>query len=202
LGEVQAITLSVVTPLYNEGNELSQWWRTRTRSWANRSVEIIPIDDASVDDTAARLASLVQPGTGIRPVSLSTHEGYSESVRRGIGAAVGQYVVIAEFGALKEIETFEPLLTPLRARSALISVLTRAQPKNLSARLLNWLTRLMFGLRFGIWVSDIVPACWAIRRPFAEQLARELPKVDFFFGAAKISSGQIAEIPIESVRRT
>lgn len=91
-------TLSVVVPAYNEAKTiieiLDQLHRLQFQPPA--TLEIIVVNDASRDETARLVEEYREDYPQVRLLNNSTNLGKSQSVRRGILATTGEYVVIQD----------------------------------------------------------------------------------------------------------
>lgn len=86
--------LSIVMPAYNEGAHIErvvrEWHDVVLRQIAG--AEIIVVNDASTDDTDARLRGLCAEIEGLRVLSLPTNVGHGRAVVAGLDAADGEFV--------------------------------------------------------------------------------------------------------------
>lgn len=127
--------LSVIIPAFNEGArlrrtlpELRRYVESRPRS----SVEIIIVDDGSVDDTAAVVEAMAADWPALRLIGHPMNRGKGAAVRRGILAAVGQYVAFVDADLAAPPGQLNTLVADLA--DADIALLSRALP---GARLLR-----------------------------------------------------------------
>ncbi|WP_084536584.1 glycosyltransferase family 2 protein [Azospirillum halopraeferens] len=91
-----AVRLSVVIPVYNEAeNVIPLLDEIEAALAAHGPFEVVFVDDASDDDTAARLAPRIAASAGGNPVRLVRHvqrSGQSAAVRTGVKAARGTWI--------------------------------------------------------------------------------------------------------------
>ncbi len=80
-------------------------------------VEIIVVDDASADDTAATLTQWCQRDRRIRVVTNDVNVGFGESCNRGAKAAQHDMLVFLNNDTLPQAGWLPPLLAPLRDAS-------------------------------------------------------------------------------------
>lgn len=89
------VTLSVVTPMYNE-REAVDHFVARLRPVLDGlgvTYEVVAVDDGSKDATVARLMQLHEDWAQLRIVSLRRNVGHQTALRAGLQSARGQYVV-------------------------------------------------------------------------------------------------------------
>ncbi|XVU29024.1 glycosyltransferase family 2 protein [Actinoplanes sp. CA-054009] len=89
------VTLSVVTPMYNE-REAVDHFVARLRPVLDAldvTYEVVAVDDGSTDATVARLMRLRADWPRLRVVSLRRNVGHQTALRAGLRAARGAYVV-------------------------------------------------------------------------------------------------------------
>ena len=86
--------LSVVTPAYNEEGNLPRLIAEIVSSLSvlDRPYEIIVVDDASTDESAARLQGLMKDCRSLRVVRMKQRSGQSSALAAGLRHAKGQYI--------------------------------------------------------------------------------------------------------------
>jgi dolichyl-phosphate beta-glucosyltransferase len=118
--------VSVVIPAYNETQRIlptigaiAAYMSARGEPW-----ELIVADDGSTDDTVAVLQQLGL--ANMRVLVADRNGGKGKAVRRGVLAALGDYVLFADADQSTPIEQFELLLDPLLSGRFDISIGSRA----------------------------------------------------------------------------
>jgi polyisoprenyl-phosphate glycosyltransferase len=89
------VTLSVVTPMYNE-REAVDHFVARLRPVLDGlgvTYEVVAVDDGSKDATVGRLMQLREDWGQLRVVSLRRNVGHQTALRAGLASARGEYVV-------------------------------------------------------------------------------------------------------------
>src|SRR6201990_1277007 len=90
-----SVTLSVVTPMYNE-REAVDHFVARLRPVLDGlgvTYEVVAVDDGSADATVARLIELRHDWVGLGVVKLRRTVGHQTALRAGLAASRGEYVV-------------------------------------------------------------------------------------------------------------
>jgi glycosyltransferase involved in cell wall biosynthesis len=90
--------LSVVVPVYNEGDRIGATIRTISEYLASEfpDHEIVAVDDGSADGSAGRLERLAASFPRLRVVQYTPNQGKGVAVRRGLEAATGQWILIVD----------------------------------------------------------------------------------------------------------
>lgn len=89
------VTLSVVTPMYNEREAVDHFvGRLRpVLDGLGVTYEVVAVDDGSRDATVARLMQLREDWAQLRVISLRRNVGHQTALRAGLHSARGEYVV-------------------------------------------------------------------------------------------------------------
>lgn len=124
--------LSVVIPAYNESARISATLE-KIKAYLDKqryASEIIVVDDGSTDDTVALVEAAAGAGAGggvgtIKIIKNTVNSGKGLSVKRGVMASTGEYVLFTDADLSTPIEELEKLLDAL-GRGADIAVGSRA----------------------------------------------------------------------------
>ena len=84
---------SVVVPVFDEGEAAPKLAREIATAFAGQAYEMIFVDDASRDDTKARLVALKAEIPQLRVLGHKKNSGQSRAVRTGVLAARGPIIV-------------------------------------------------------------------------------------------------------------
>jgi glycosyltransferase involved in cell wall biosynthesis len=99
LGVRSCTTVSLVLPMFNEAPCVDQTLATALRILEENftDFEIIVADDASTDDSAARVAVWASRDPRIRLVRLVRNERFGGALRAGLSAAQNEFLVYTDF---------------------------------------------------------------------------------------------------------
>jgi dolichol-phosphate mannosyltransferase len=90
---VSAVLVSVVAPVYNEVETLSEFHRRVTAALAGHDYELVLVNDGSSDGSAELLERLAAEDSHVRPLHLSRNFGHQAAVTAGLEAARGDAAV-------------------------------------------------------------------------------------------------------------
>ncbi len=88
-----APAVSIVVPVFDEAGAVATLAREILAAFADASFEIVFVDDASRDDTLARLKALAKASPRLRVVAHGRNAGQSRAIRSGVLAARAPIVV-------------------------------------------------------------------------------------------------------------
>ncbi|HET6478632.1 MAG TPA: glycosyltransferase family 2 protein, partial [Actinoplanes sp.] len=155
---VSPLTLSVVTPMFNERAAVDHFVaRLRPElDGLNVSYEVVAVDDGSSDATVARLMQLRADWPELRVVSLRRNVGHQTALRAGLRSARGDYVVSIDADLQDPPEAIGEMLATARSEQVDVVYGVRSDRrtdtvfKRNTAGLYYWTMRKMVGP----WVSD------------------------------------------------
>lgn len=125
--------ISVIIPAYNEAPRIA-----RVIGEANQYAdEIVVVDDASTDDTAA-----VAEAAGARVVRQQVNSGYVSAIQTGFRAAQGDVLVTLDADGEFDPADIPDLVAPILSGSASLVLGQRSSIHRPSERFLNWLAGL------------------------------------------------------------
>ncbi len=172
------MTLSVVTPAYNEAQNLPALYEqiVRTMEIVGVSWEWIVVDDHSEDETFAVVRRLAAADSRIRGIRLSRNTGSHLAISCGLRHATGQAVAMLAADLQDPPETVRVMLERWRAGAAVVWAVRRTRPGDRThtrfSALYYWLMRHPVGMKE-------MPArgadCFLIDRVVVEAL-REFPE--------------------------
>jgi dolichol-phosphate mannosyltransferase len=107
--------ISIVVPILNEAGAVVSLAREIAAAFADEIVEIIFVDDASIDDAKARLAALKAERPLLRVLAHARTAGQSRALRTGILAARAPIVVLLDGDGQNDPADAPRLVAMLRA---------------------------------------------------------------------------------------
>jgi glycosyltransferase involved in cell wall biosynthesis len=193
------LSLSVVVPIYNEAESISQLIDTigNTLAKSNLSYEIICVDDGSQDGSTEKLRQLAQSRTDLKAVILRRNYGQTPAMAAGFKYAKGQIIVTLDGDLQNDPADIPLLITKLEEGYDLVSgwrknrrdaALTRLLPSQIA----NW----VIGGVTGVQLHDYGCSLKAYRAELVAdmnlygELHRFLPALAYIEGA------KITEIPV------
>lgn len=131
------VTLSIVVPLYNEGENIQPLYKAITSALDGKidSYEVVLVDDGSKDDTGFLAEVLVEQDPRIRVVRFRRNYGQTAAMAAGIKEARGNVIVTMD-GDLQNDPTDIPMLLSLIEEGHDIAVGWRRKRKDGKARVL------------------------------------------------------------------
>jgi dolichyl-phosphate beta-glucosyltransferase len=157
--------LSIIIPAYNEEKRLGRtlkriqsYFATCSAGLGISDIEVIVVDDGSVDGTAQVVQNCAVEIAGLRLVSNGTNRGKGYSVRHGMSEARGTIALFSDADLSSPIEEAAKLLAAIEASSD-VAIGSRALDRSLiethqslgreiAGRIFNGFVRLLTGLRF------------------------------------------------------
>jgi glycosyltransferase involved in cell wall biosynthesis len=173
--------LSVVIPVFNEVNTVLQVLQ-RVRA-TNLPLEIIIVDDGSVDGTREKLAALV-PADDLRIILHEKNKGKGAALRTGFVQATGTAIVVQDADLEYDPEDFRILIQPIIEDNADVVYGTRFGHNDRPVSPLwhalanRWITR-MTNIRTGCHFSDVETCYKVIRRELLQELTPHLQENRF-----------------------
>jgi len=147
------LKLSVIIPAYNERDTIVEAIR-RVRQ-APLEKEIVVVDDASTDDTAALVEALVGPD--LRLLRQPHNQGKGAAIRRGLAAATGDIVLIQDADLEYDPADYPKLVAPIQSGEAAVVYGTRApefRGMRLPHRIFNWVAALLANILYRAHITD------------------------------------------------
>jgi glycosyltransferase involved in cell wall biosynthesis len=199
-------SLSVFFPAHNESGNIERVVRAALEccSGLTNSLEVIVVDDGSVDNTADLVCKMADQDPRVRLVRHEVNRGYGGALKTGLASASGDYVFYTDADGQFDIAEIDCLI-PLLAQADLVAGyrLHRSDPwhRLLNARLYHLLIRTLFGLN----VRDVDCAFKLLRREMLDRFPLRsegaLISAEFLL-RAQASGYRIAEIGVHHYPRT
>jgi len=150
--------VSIVVPAFNEAARIGESLRT-IETFLKRvpwTAEVLVVDDGSRDDTPAIVSSIQFPG--LRLIRNQTNRGKGHSVKSGVLAAAGEYVLFSDADLSAPIDELEKLLAIAQAQAADVVIGSRAidrsfienhqsRGREVGGMVFNIMVQILLGLR-------------------------------------------------------
>lgn len=148
--ESQTLEISIVVPLYNEEESLSELVDQIKKSLSNRSFELIFIDDGSSDNSWNVIEQLVEVNSEVKGISLGVNQGKSYALQAGFNEVKGQYIVTMDADLQDDPAEIEQMICSLESGYDLVSGWKKKRfdpiSKTIPSKFFNWVTRRAAGI--------------------------------------------------------
>ena len=179
--------LSIVIPTYNEQKTIKELIRYVETVPYPVDYEIIVVDDCSIDRTYEReiLLRLKDNHHHVKLFRNGSNQGKGASVRRGIGYATGDIVIIQDADTEYDPHDIPNVIEPILKGDADVvygsRFLSQSRPEGMSFlsfianKTLTWLTNFLYGTH----LTDMETCYKAVRRSVVHDLALTARRFDF-----------------------
>jgi glycosyltransferase involved in cell wall biosynthesis len=153
--------LSIVIPAYNEEKRLPSTLDAVIGyvGQTGLTVEILVVDDGSLDRTAEIVCAFGQKSSCVRLIQNPGNRGKGYAVRNGMLTASGEWILFSDADLSAPIEECEKLMSAVKRENAAVAIGSRALDRSLirvhqpafreySGRIFNWFMRQCTGLKF------------------------------------------------------
>ena len=148
--ESQTLEISIVGPLYNEEESLSELVDQIKKSLPYRSFEIIFVDDGSSDSSWDVIEQLVEVNSEVKGISLGVNQGKSYALQAGFNEVKGQYIVTMDADLQDDPAEIEQMICSLESGYDLVSGWKKKRfdpiSKTIPSKFFNWVTRRAAGI--------------------------------------------------------
>ena len=147
---VQCSRISLVIPIFNEANGLRGRLK-RIMEAAATEVELIAVDDGSLDSSASELAALAAVDQRVRPLYFTRNFGKEAAIHAGLVAARGDCAIVLDADLQHPPELIPEMIRCWREGFAVVEGVKteRADPNwtaSAQASMFYWLLRRLSGL--------------------------------------------------------
>lgn len=143
--------ITVVIPLYNEEESLSELTNRIQDALESESFEIIFVDDGSDDKSWEKIESLSDEYVFVKGIKLRMNYGKSSALQAGFDAAGGEYVVTMDADLQDDPYEIPEMVNALKAGSDLVSGWKKVRhdpiTKRVPSRFFNAVTRWSTGIQ-------------------------------------------------------
>jgi dolichyl-phosphate beta-glucosyltransferase len=209
----ESIRLSVVIPAYNEQAVIGDTVRRVAAYLESRGDgELIVVDDGSRDETATIVTELAAQHACVRYLANDRNRGKGFTVRNGVLASRGNYVLYTDADLVYPIEGVEPFIEAIE-QGADVAIASRSHPRTLFAlhpRHFSYIhRRYLVGRTYinivnrllGLGVSDTQAGFKCMRRQAAREVFERITLSNFAFDVealyiARLRGFRIVEMPV------
>ena len=206
--------LTVVMPAYNEIETIDEIV-SRVQA-VPIDKEIILVDNCSTDGTRERIAELAKQG-GVRAIYQDRNRMKGNSVKRGIAAAEGEFIIIQDADVEYDPQDYLPLLDAAEQEGSYAVIGSRIAGMRLRGERLpfgvyligRWAINIFYQVLFGSSLTDIASCYKLARREVFQGMTLRCDSFDLDFElAAKLLKGarregkRVIELPIQYDPRT
>lgn len=197
-GKIRSL-VSIIVPVYNEENTLAEVLSRLERLGRKLDLEIVVVDDGSVDGTAEiarsfQLVTLVSHGRNL---------GKGAAIASGIRCSKGHVIVIQD-GDLEYLpEDIPRIVQPIMKDEVDVVYGSRfmgsCEGMSGSHRIGNFLLSLLASVLFGKWLTDVMTGHKAFRRAVIESIRLEQRGFAIeveLTGKLAINGYKFSEVPI------
>ena len=139
--------ISVVVPVFNEEGAAAPLAEEIAAAFQGRDHEIIFVDDASRDGTRERLTALKRGMPQLRVLTHRRNSGQSRSVRTGVLAARGEYVVTLDGDGQNDPADAPRLVDRLRVGDTRLALVGGERQKRQDTAAKRWASRTANNIR-------------------------------------------------------
>ncbi|HEY5071030.1 MAG TPA: glycosyltransferase family 2 protein [Caulobacteraceae bacterium] len=184
MGEAAAVKYSIVVPVFDEVGAAADLALEIAAAFAGEAFEIIFVDDASADGTAASLTAVALRLPQLRVLSHVRNAGQSRALRTGILAATGAIIVTLDGDGQNDPADAPALARALEASSGEVGLIGGIRTHRRDGRARRWGSTLANAVRRRLLRDGAVDTgCGlkAVRRdaflrlPYFDHMHRYLP---------------------------
>ncbi len=142
-----SVEFSIVIPVFNEAGAVEGLALEIAAAFAGEAFEVIFVDDASTDDTRARLAALKSRIPALRVIVHRRNAGQSRAIRSGVLAARAPIVITLDGDGQNDPADAPRLAQRLKDASPRLGLVAGLRVDRRDSRAKRWASRLGNGLR-------------------------------------------------------
>lgn len=146
-----SVDVSVVVPLYNEEQSLSELTGMVADAMEDYTYEIIFVDDGSTDSSWEMISKLNQKSTCVKGIRFRRNYGKSDALQAGFHEARGQFVITMDADLQDDPNEIPELIDMLKGDYDLVSGWKKVRhdpiTKTVPSRFFNAVTRFTTGIK-------------------------------------------------------
>lgn len=171
----EKIDVSIILPVHNEAGHIREEVARIRRGMEGSGLryELIAIDDASTDDSAAELASV----PGLRIITFASNRGSGSARRYGSSVARGEIIVWTDVDMTYPNDQIPDLVRAMAGYDQVVGARrTEEGTVKLFRRPAKWLIRKLASYLAGVRIPDLNSGFRAFRRVVGAQFLHLLPR--------------------------
>lgn len=196
-----AVTVSVVCPVYNEGENVEELYM-RLSAVVDEAAEFIFVDDGSSDDTFARLCRLAEQDRRVRVIAFRRNFGQTAALSAGIDHARGEIIVPIDGDLQNDPADIPRLLAKLDEGHDVVSGWRIDRKDPFHRRLPSIVANRLISMISGVHLHDYGCSLKAYRRSVLEDVRLYGEMHRFVPIYARWQGGRVVEIPVKHHART
>jgi glycosyltransferase involved in cell wall biosynthesis len=204
---MSAVELSVVVPCYNEEKNIPLIVTAFMAITAQHSnIEVLLVNNGSTDNSRTVFEQTIQPGTGIRVVTVLVNKGYGYGILAGLNEAKGDLLAWThadlQTDPLDVLRALEAYQSAPPAKNLLIK--GRRTKRKAGEAFFSWGMQVLTNLILKTNLSDINAQPKLFSRAFYEQVKANAPhdfSLDVYFLYHAQKAGVIKTIPVVFAKR-
>jgi glycosyltransferase involved in cell wall biosynthesis len=161
------VAVSIVVPVFNAARTLPELDERIAAGVADAGlgpIEVVYVDDASVDGSAAVLADVAARRPTARVVTMATNRGQAGAILAGIAASSGEVIVTLDDDLGHPPEAIPTLVAALDAEADIVYAALGRHPRGMVRRMSAAAVRAVLGLSMGLRMGMAVSPFRAFRR--------------------------------------
>lgn len=196
-----AVTVSVVCPVYNEGENVEELYM-RLSAVVDEAAEFIFVDDGSSDDTFARLCRLAEQDRRVRVIAFRRNFGQTAALSAGIDHARGEIIVPIDGDLQNDPADIPRLLAKIDEGHDVVSGWRIDRKDPFHRRLPSIVANRLISMISGVHLHDYGCSLKAYRRSVLEDVRLYGEMHRFVPIYARWQGGRVVEMPVKHHART
>lgn len=196
-GEQRDVRVSVVLPVHDEEENLSELHRRLRLVLDGDDIEFIFVDDGSTDDSWARLLEIAEDDGGVRLLRFPRNFGQTAALSAGIDHARGEIIVPMDADLQNDPEDIPRLLEQLEEGYDVVSGWRVDRKDPLARRLPSALANRLISFLSGVRLHDYGCSLKAYRRDVLEDVRLYGEMHRFVPIYASWQGAEVTQIPVK-----